>query len=64
MPKEYIDVLITGDMPDKLEERIIKDSFDELYSLQQKCGVKISRSPLSNVVYIFEDQYKMGDFVL
>lgn len=40
-------------------DEIIKDPNDELYDLQKKYNVKISRSNSSNTVYIFRNRNKI-----
>lgn len=44
----------------KINDAIITDPKDELFDLQEKYNVKISRSNSSNAVYIFRNQkYKI-----
>lgn len=50
----------------EIEDAQIVNPSDELYSLQQKYGVKISRSNKSNAVYVFKTKNKkvrIGHFI-
>lgn len=53
--KTYIDILIEDNQL-TLTDAIITNKNDELYNLQEKYSVKISRSPKSNAVYIFKNK--------
>lgn len=53
--KTYIDVLIEDNQL-TLADAIITNKNDELYDLQEKYSVKISRSPKSNAVYVFKNR--------
>lgn len=52
--KTYIDVLIEDEQLIDVADAQIKDPSDELYDLQEKYNVKISRSNSSDAVYFFK----------
>lgn len=52
--KKYIEVLIEDKQLIEVEDAQISNTSDELYSLQTKYNVKISRSNKSDAVYIFK----------
>lgn len=56
--KDYIKVLINDDVLKEVNtgDAIISNPNDELYSLQEQYGVKISRSNSSDAVYIFKSR--------
>lgn len=58
--KDYINVLIKDKSltPVDVEDAIITDPKDDLFDLQEKYGVKISRSNKSDAVYIFKSRNK------
>ena len=50
----------------EVNDEIIKNETDELYDLQQKYNIKISRSNSSDAVYIFRNQsfrVRVGHFI-
>lgn len=58
--KDYIKILINDNALKEvnINDAIISNPNDELYGLQEKYGVKISRSNSSDAVYIFKSRKK------
>lgn len=56
--KDYIDILIKDKSlaPINIKDAIITDPTDDLFDLQEKYGVKISRSNKSDAVYVFKSR--------
>ena len=56
--KDYIKILIKDETltPVEIDDAIIADPNDDLFDLQEKYGVKISRSNKSDAVYIFKSR--------
>lgn len=56
--KDYIKILIKDETltPVEIDDAIITDPNDNLFDLQEKYGVKISRSNKSDAVYIFKSR--------
>ena len=56
--KDYIKILIDDEQLVSIEDAIITNPNDELFDLQEKYGVKISRSNKSDAVYVFKSRNK------
>ena len=54
--KNYIKTLIEDEQIISLNDAIITDPNDDLFDLQSKYGVKISRSNKSDAVYVFKSR--------
>lgn len=56
--KDYIKILIEDEQLIEVEDAQISNPSDELYELQSKYDVKISRSNKSDAVYVFKTKSK------